>query len=330
MLGVGKNFFYHRLFFSSLSSNKKHQMKIKLLLGLSTLALAFAPMAKKVDLQFRLEKGKTYTQTTLMHTETKQSIQGTEQIIQQTAHAETSMELKNEGSGSNTYTLWYENISMSIDQGGMKQEFSSDTTSLDNVDPMSQIFAAMTKRKFDADIDLKGNIKEVKGLEEIITDATSPMGEQASMINEQISAGFGDSGLAKNLGMFTAIMPEGTVKEGSTWTNEQFTASGLPLILRNTFTLKSITDGMATIEVKAVISVDPANSTQELQGMKASYFLEGNRTGTMQMEVKTGFVTSANIDDEIVGSINLESSPQMPEGMTIPIEMNSNTKLSSK
>lgn len=305
-------------------------MKIKFLLGLSTLALAFAPMAKKVDLQFKLEKGKTYTQTTVMNTETKQSIQGMEQIIKQTASAETTMELKNEGSGSNIYSLWYENISMSIDQAGMKQEFSSDTTALDDVGPMSQIFASMTKKKFDADIDLKGKIKEVTGLEEIITDATSPMGEQASMINEQISSGFGDAGLAKNLEMFTAIMPEGAVKVGATWANEQFTASGLPLILRNTFTLKSVSDGVATIEVNSDISVDPANSTTDIQGMKASYFLEGNRTGTMQMEVKTGFVITANIDDEIVGSINLESSPQMPDGMTIPIEMNSNTKLSSK
>lgn len=305
-------------------------MKMKFILGLSTLALAFAPIAKKVDLEFKLEKGKTYTQTIVMNTETKQNIQGTDQIIQQTASAETTMELKNEGSDLNTYTLWYENISMSVDQGGMKQAFNSDTTSLDNVDAMSQILASLTNKKFDADIDLSGKIKEVNGLEEIITTATASMGDQASMVNEQISGSFGDSGLAKNLEMFTAIMPGKTVKEGSTWTNEQFTASGLPLILRNTYTLKSVSKGIATIEVKSDISVDPAKSSTEIQGMKASYFLEGDRTGTMEMEVETGFVTSANIDDEIVGSINLESSPQMPEGMTIPIEMNSNTKLSSK
>jgi len=265
-----------------------------------------------------------------MHTETKQSIQGMDQIIHQTASAETKMELKNEGSGSNTYTLWYENISMSIDQAGMKQDFSSDTTALDNVDPMSQIFASMTNRKFDADISLKGKIQDVTGLEEIITDATAPMGAQASMINDQISSGFGDAGLAKNLEMFTAIMPTNTVKVGASWTNEQYTASGLPLILNNTFTLKSLSDGMATIEVKSDISVDPENSTTDIQGMKASYFLEGDRTGTIEMEVNTGFVTTANIDDKIIGSISLESSPQIPDGMTIPIEMNSNTKLSSK
>src|SRR5690606_2208454 len=123
-------------------------MKMKLLLGLSTLALAFSPMAKKVDLQFKLEKGKTYTQNTVMTTETKQTISGTEQIIKQNASAVTMMELKEPGSGVNTYTLWYENISMGIDQGsGVIQKFNSDTTKLNNVDPMSKIFSSLTGRK---------------------------------------------------------------------------------------------------------------------------------------------------------------------------------------
>lgn len=306
-------------------------MKIKfLLIGLSAFALAFAPVSKKTDLKFKLEKGKTYTHHIVTETTSKQSIQGMEQVIQQMATSDTRMKLTDENDQSNTYTIWYENISMSIEQMGMKQEFSSDTTALDQVDPMSQILSSLTKKEFTADIDLKGKIKKVNGLEEIITNATSAMGEQASMVRDQISSGFGDSGLAKNMEMFTAVMPNETVKIGSTWTNEQFTSSGLPLILRNIYTLKSISGGIANIEVKAEISVAPDQSSTEIQGMKASYFLEGDRTGELKMEINTGFVTEANMNDEIVGSITIDSSPQMPEGMTIPIEINANTKLTSK
>jgi len=303
---------------------------MKLLLGLSALTLAFAPMAKKVDLQFNLEKGKTYTQTTVMNSETKQTISGVEQIIKQSASAKTKMEFKSEGETANTYTLWYENISMSIDQGGMTQDFNSDTTQLETVDPMSGIFSSLTGNKFDAKINQKGKILEVNGLEEVIEKATAPLGEQASMISEQISAGFGDSGLAKNLEMLTAIMPDGPVKVGETWKNEQFTSSGLPMILKNTFTLKSVSDGVATIDVTAKISVDAENSTTEIQGMKASYFMDGSRTGTFEMEVSSGFVTSASLNDLIAGSISFESSPQMPDGMTVPIDMKSTTTVSSK
>lgn len=303
---------------------------MKLVLGLSIAALAFAPMAKKVQLQFKLEKGKTYTQNTLMTTVTKQTIAGNEQVINQNAGTITIMELKELGNGSNTYTLWYDNISMGISQGGgMTQTFNSDTTQLASVDPMSQIFSSLTGKKFEANIDLSGKIAEVKGLEQIISDATSPMGEQAGMIGEQISAGFGDSGLAKNMEMLTAIMPAEPVKVGSTWTNIQFTSSGLPLLVNNTYTLKSISGGKAVIDIKATISVDPDESSTELQGMKATYYMEGSRTGTLEMEVSTGFVTSADINDEIIGSISIASNAQMPDGMTIPIEMNSNTAVTS-
>lgn len=305
-------------------------MKIKILLGLSILAFAFAPMAKKIDLQFKLEKGKTYTQNTVMTTVTKQTIADTEQVINQSAGTITKMELKETGADANTYTMWYENISMGIDQGsGTQQKFNSDTSKLASVDPMSKILSSLTGKKFEANIDLSGKIVEVKGLEEIITGATSSLGDQAGMIGEQMSAGFGDSGLAKNMEMLTAIMPGEPVKVGSTWTNTQFTASGLPLIVHNTFTLKSVDNGIAVIELKANITVDPDEGSTELQGMKANYFMEGTRSGTIQMDVKTGFVNSAEIIDEIIGSINIEANAQMPEGMTIPIEMNSNTKVSS-
>lgn len=306
-------------------------MKIKILLGLSILAFAFAPMAKKINLQFKLEEGKTYTQNTVMTTETKQSIAGNDQVIKQNASTITTMKLKETGADANTYTISYENISMGIDQGGgMMQNFNSDTTKLDMVDPMSQIFSSLTGKDFEAKIDLSGKIIVVNGLEEIISGATSSMGEQAGMIGEQISAGFGDSGLAKNMEMFTNIMPEEAVKVGSTWTNKQFTASGLPLILNNTFTLKSVSDGIATIDVKSNITVDADQSSTEIQGMKATYFMEGSRSGSLEMEVSTGFVASADINDEIIGSITIEANPQVPEGMNIPIEMNSNTSVTSK
>ena len=305
-------------------------MKIKILLGLSILALAFAPMAKKIDLQFKLEKGKTYTQNIVMTTVTKQTIADTEQIINQSAGTVTKMELKETGTDANTYTMWYENISMGIDQGnGMQQKFNSDTSQLVSIDPMSKILSSLTGRKFEANIDLSGKIIEVKGLEEIITEATSSLGDQAGMIGEQMSAGFGDSGLAKNMEMLTAIMPGEPVKMGSTWTNTQFTASGLPLIVHNTFTLKSVDNGIAVIDLTANITVDPDEGSSELQGMKATYFMEGSRSGTIQMDVKTGFVNSAEIIDKIIGSISIEANAQMPEGMMIPIEMNSNTTVSS-
>lgn len=300
-------------------------MKTKLILGLSVLALAFAPAAKKMDLNFKLEKGKTYHQTIDMNSTTKQTIQGQEQTVKQAVSSKMSMELKSEDPAGDTYTLTYENINMQVEQGPNVQTYNSDTAALETVDPMSRIFTGITGEKFDATFTKKGKVKKVSGLEGIISDATSGMGPQGQAIASQLSSSFGDDGLAKNLETLTAIMPEKAVKVGDTWTNEQFTSSGLPLILKNTFTLKGVKDKVATIAVDGTLSIDPANASTQIQGMDATYFMDGTRSGTIRMEVETGWVKSATFKDDIAGSITLAANAQMPEGLTIPIEMKTTT-----
>lgn len=304
-------------------------MKTSLILGLSVLAFAFTPASKKMELQFKLEKGKTYEQTISLTSTTTQTFQGTEQVVEQAVSAKTSMELKEAGEKTDTYTMWYNNINLGVSQAGNEQKFNSDTTQLTTVDPMSNLFSHLVNSKFEATFDRKGKVQSVSGLEEIITDATSGLGPQGAAVAPQISASFGDNGLTKNIELITAIIPDEPVKEGSTWTNKQFTSSGLPLILNNTYTLKKVDNGIATIDVAGKLSVDPANSTADLQGMEATYFMDGTRTGTIQMEVATGWVKSAEFNDSIAGSVTLAGNEQMPDGATIPIEMTTKTTVSS-
>lgn len=304
-------------------------MKSKLILGLAVLAFAFTPAAKKLNLQFKLEKGKTYVQTIALTSTTKQTYKGTEQVVDQAVSAKTSMELKESGENSDTYTVWYNNINLGVTQAGQEQKFNSDTTQLSTVDPMSALFSHIVNNKFQATFDRKGKVQNISGLEEIITNATSGLGPQGAAVAPQLSASFGDNGLTKNMEMITAIIPDEPVKVGSTWTNEQFTSSGLPLLLNNTYTLKKVNDGIATIDVAGILSVDPNNATADLQGMDATYFMDGTRSGTIQMEVATGWVKSAQFTDSIAGSITIAANDKMPDGATIPIEMNTKTTVSS-
>lgn len=109
-------------------------MKTILILSLSVLAVAFTPAAKKMEIQFKLEKGKTYEQTISLTSTTKQTFEGTEQIIEQSVSATTSMELKESGADTDTYTMWYNNINMGVAQSGQEQKYNSDTTQLASVD----------------------------------------------------------------------------------------------------------------------------------------------------------------------------------------------------
>ena len=301
-----------------------------LILALVGGLLAFAPAAKKFEFQFKLEPGKTYRQTTSMISNSTQTVQGQEMKSKNSVSATTYMELKEEGDTANVYSVWYDGVSMTIESMGMNQNFSSDTTSLAKVDLMSSILAGLVDKKFDATINRRGEVSYVENLEEIVESAVGTAGgAQAQMIKEQISSSFGDNGFAKNMEMTTNIIPSTPIKEGGTWNIEQYTATGLPLILTNTYTLKSVSDGIATIGVSGKMKIDPKGAKTNIQGMDATYFMEGDRTGEIMVEMSTGWMQSGSFTDNIVGSISIASSAQMPDGMTIPMEMVNKTTIST-
>lgn len=302
-------------------------MKTKILIGAGLTALSLV-LAKKVDLELNLKKGETYAQTMMVESEIKQTMMGQPQTINQTIEAKTYLEMIEESDDSDTYEVWYDNISLAMKTMGQNQNFSSDTASLATVDPMSKMLNALTGKKFKAKITSKGKVKEVMELEALVNEATSQMAGGAQM-QEMIQGSFGNDGLTKNLETTLDIFPDKAVKPGDSWTKVQGTATGLPLIANTTFTLKSIEGNTATIEVKATLETDPDNVTTSMQGMDATLFYEGERTGTLSMDTETGWVTSGSMNDDIVGSITIAPGAQVPDGMTIPVEMKNTMTISN-
>jgi len=285
-------------------------------------------VAKKVDLKLNLEEGKNYVQITQVESMTKQTVMGQTQEIKQTVSATTNMKVLEKGDGMATYEISYDKIGMSVDAMGQKQSFSSDTASMEMVDGMSKVFAGMTDKAFQADITDKGKVKEVKGLEEMVTEAIQGMAGGPAM-EEQIMGSFGDDGLTKTLETTTDIFPEKAVKPGDEWTKTQYTATGLPLIATTTYTLEKIENGVAIINVSAKLETDSENATTQIQGLDATMYYEGTRTGTLNMEVESGWVTTGMLKDDIVGSISIAPGAQVPDGMTIPVEMKNTLTISN-
>ncbi len=297
-------------------------MQIKLIGLLAIITLAFAP-AKKQELQFKLKKDTQYKLSTTMENITKQTMMGQEMVITANIQSAINFELKEEGSESDQITMWYGDIAYSVSQMGNKQEFRSDTTALEVVDPLSALLANITERKFVATVTRKGIVDEVSGLEEIIAAALG--GDTLNPVNNQVTAGFGDTGLAFNLENTTNIFPDHAVKEGDSWTIDQMTSTGFPLLAKNKYTLTSIRGDRAEISVVGTLETDPENQVSEAMGMEALIYLEGSRKGTLTIELATGWVTEGSFTDDFSGSITLSPNPQIPDGMTVPVEVKINT-----
>lgn len=304
-------------------------MQSKLITILALAALAFAP-AKKQSFQFKLEKGKSYTQSTTMKSVTKQTMQGQTMESENTIVGALTFRLKEEGKEGNVYEVTYDALEMETAMMGQKQSFSSDTAALPMVDPMSRVFAHLTGQAFTANIALDGTVSNVQGMEKILENAAAKAGNGADMIVGQLSENFGNESLGQSIEMLTAILPTEPVDIGDTWKSTTSGSGGMPILIHNTYTFSSLDGGIATFNVNSEVEVDPENSSMEMQGMDAQYFLEGSRTGTMKVEMKTGWLTEAELTDDIFGSITISPNAQLPQGMTIPIEIKNVTTVNGK
>lgn len=295
-------------------------MKKSIVLLGSIAMLAFIPMSETQFLRFKLDPARSYKQTTTINTESKQNVQGQEMTVLQFVSVTTKMKTRLTTDTLHMYDMEYSDIQMELEGMGSKQKFASDTTKLPFTDATSMVLSQLVNHSFEAHINENGMIQEVFGLEELIAEATVNATGITSMYAEQFSSGFGDGGLAKNLEMVTAIWPEKDVRIGDSWANEQYTSTGLPIIVNNIYTLIAINGNQGEIKVESTLEIDKENSSTILSGMEASYQLNGSRTGTILFEVKTGWVLKADLNDSISGNITISPNEQVPDGMNIPVE----------
>jgi hypothetical protein len=116
--------------------------------------------------------------------------------------------------------------------------------------------------------------------------------------------------------------PGQEVAIGESWHKKTSIVMGnLAMEVDNTYTLKSVEHGIATILVNSQLSLPEKN--METNGMKVKVNWTGKQNGAMEVMVATGQVISAKTQQTIEGS--MEGS-----GQSIPMSANGNISITSK
>ncbi len=287
--------------------------------------LAFAPPAK-VNFKFELNEGVTYIQTSDMRSNVKQTIMGQEMLIENATTMSTNYKVKKREAEATLYEMWYDDIELSFSGMGQTQKFSSADTS----EPVGSILAQIINRKFDVAITPKAEVKSIDGLEELLSSVSDKSNPELTEMVAQVTSSFNEEGMRQSFESSLAIFPDKVVKTGDSWKKVHFTGGGMPLRINNTYTFDRVEGDVAIIQVNGTVDVDPENATGEMQGMEATFFFEGNRTGTIRVEVETGWVTMAEFRDKIGGSITLAANAMVPDGMTVPVELDNTTRVTGQ
>jgi len=168
-------------------------------------------------------------------------------------------------------------------------------------------------------------VENISGLDQLWDDMIENVDElpeaQKKQMKMQIKNMYGEKAMKGSMESGMAIYPEKPVKKGEQWIIASTIETGMVALSTATFTYVGKEGELARIEGIAEISTEDAQAYSEVNGMEMRFELEGKATSSYLVDRKSGWVMKAEHVQEIEGSSFLKESPQIPDGMEVPIKI---------
>jgi hypothetical protein len=299
---------------------------------LFSIAVSYGDAEDKVDLRLRLTKGQSYKMKMAQDLKINQTIPG-QQGQQQTMTINQKNEMKTiytvedvQADGTIVLKVTYDAMvfKQAIPATGQNIEYDSSDTST-AVGPMAPLLGAVVGQSLTITVTPDGHVKEIKGADEFLKRIQEkiselPTGQTRVSVEATLKAQYSEEALKANIENSFNRYPDKPVGIGDTWQRRTTTTQGFPMIIDSIYTLKERKDGIATIDVFAMIQTNRDTGPTEMGGMKLQYNMSGSVTGIMEMQESTGWPIRSNENLRLSGSI-IGQSPQMQQPMSIPMSI---------
>jgi len=218
-------------------------------------------------------------------------------------------------------------MTMALPNGNM--EFDSDKK--DENDKMSKVLGGIVKKPFSVKMTKSGKITDVSGVESLFTGAFDSVGQvdemQKKQILDQVMQSYGNKAFKGNMEMGTAIFPDTKVSKGDSWTINTKLESQLTADIETVYTLTEVGPDYYMLSGKSEIKQIETENTANLNGMDMKYNISGSMTSTLKIDKSTGWINTGDIRQELDIELKIADNPQVPGGMTIPMQMDTQMKI---
>lgn len=160
------------------------------------------------------------------------------------------------------------------------------------------IYKSIIGQSFQMEVDNKGKVISVNGLNTIVSNALSKLkseftAEEQNMIKELLNASLNNEAIKMQFEESLNIFPEKSMKIGEQWSDSQNISEG-PVKGTNkvTRTFKSMKDGKATITVEGTQNVS-GSETQE--GVTIDMSNKSTLNGFVDLDMETGWIKKVSL-----------------------------------
>ena len=160
------------------------------------------------------------------------------------------------------------------------------------------IYKAITGQSFTMDVDNKGKVMSVSGLDKVVSNALTKIksdftAEEQTQIRDLLKTSLSSESIKAQFEESLNIFPDKNLKIGEKWDDTQNISEG-PVKGQNTVTrtLKEIKDGKAKITVNGVQNV---SGTDSQNGISAVMKNHATLDGYVDLDVATGWIKKVSI-----------------------------------
>jgi predicted small secreted protein len=271
----------------------------------------------KVSLEVHLDKGTVYKQVSKTEQTSEQSVMGMKTKTATT----TEIFFKNEvmavsADGVADIKCTYERVKMDMDNGiAGKSSYDSDVDTA-GVPLQGQSYKAMIGRSINFQIDKRGTVVSVSGVDDLMDAAMAAVGgdmagPEMEMMKKTLKATMGDEAMKSMMQSASIQYPDVLVAEGDTWGKDIPSLGAMPLKMNVTYKVDHIDADKVVLSYEGTISSDKDKSL-DLGIVAMEMDLSGKYTGTSEISRKTGMVLTSTVNQDMTGSMKTM-------GMSIPM-----------
>jgi hypothetical protein len=317
-----------------------YHMTRLLAVGLLLLNSAFLMGQSKNTLAYNLREGQKFEITSQMNQKIRQEFMGeSQQSTQNIRFINTYEVLAPRASGDYRIQIKYTGIRFSQETPFGDMYYDS---SLDNEFNEPNPYALLLDKSFILVMSPSGKLVDVEGISELLAAMVEDLEEGEEDEEEEelmalLEAQFGGESMKNTLKSVMMEYPTGTLKKGQSFTWNYMLEMEFNMDIKATYTVKAISKTHIDLEVKATILADSQleEDTEEVDeegeavNQKTLIKMKGTQNGTLRIDRETGMITSSKLLQDLGGNITVESE-YMPEGISIPMSLITNSTIESK
>jgi hypothetical protein len=297
---------------------------IVLVLAVSSMAAADEVASAELNLHLHLEKGQLFRCTRTTETVRIDWFGMVEEETTTSTISTRTLEVlavDEEGTATIKVTSDRETFSMQHPYGGL--EYDSETTPLEGDICCVTPLAAVVGLSYTAKVTPTGEVREIEGSETLrkaVVNALPKDNDLGEMIIEWAKNTCTDEALQRltvSLAFPVGLHPAEPVAVEESWTVETVCDAMLTNTLRarNTYTLISRQDGIATVRCEGVVEPDP---DAEPSPPTIRSVFRGTQESTFQVDEKTGMVVKAETKLDFEGKYLMRQTPEAEQETSVP------------